>query len=336
MSSQEPVCGNRFVKIFYAPEAARQKVEKEKIANMLKVCTIHNPPSSLPTAQTLQERREKLAEAQMKEAKRNEATARVAAAKAAVTTAKDAITTLKARLQEAPHDAQLAEEMLRARAFLKEAFEEHFASLAAWKAVTAKAASPAAPAWQKKGVGFGAHTFDARTTYAASRTFSLWPTLFVLHCRVFKLRSLPVEWQKSPSKMRRAMDKFGEVLGCAVGKKPLQGFVKFSKRFEAERAVRALEEQQHKPEWVDKFKLEGEWPKVCMAPTHRASPTSTPHTGPRNSDRAARSACRGEARRVQRTGRRGQGRRRGSCGGRAWVCTATRHARSTPFATQTS
>eukprot|EP01061_Rhynchopus_euleeides_P004931 TRINITY_DN14149_c0_g1_i2.p1 TRINITY_DN14149_c0_g1~~TRINITY_DN14149_c0_g1_i2.p1 ORF type:complete len:621 (+),score=223.82 TRINITY_DN14149_c0_g1_i2:109-1863(+) len=221
-SSQDPVCGNRFVKVFFAPDAVRKKVESITIEKMLQ-----------DRRDNLERQREKLQKKETAQQQLVDAKARVAGLQAK----ERELTQRLAAAASSPEAPVLQQELQSTARALRDAFKEQLAAMELIKSSVEKTSSSS---WRPKNVGYGVHTYDARTT-------------------AFKLPVLPGVWLKSPAKLRKAMDRYGEVVSCCIGKRPPQGFVRFRRRWEAERAVKALEDREHKPVWMDRWDLE--WPQ---------------------------------------------------------------------------
>eukprot|EP01064_Diplonema_japonicum_P005109 TRINITY_DN13411_c0_g1_i1.p1 TRINITY_DN13411_c0_g1~~TRINITY_DN13411_c0_g1_i1.p1 ORF type:complete len:625 (+),score=139.80 TRINITY_DN13411_c0_g1_i1:34-1908(+) len=223
-SSPDPVCGNRFIKIFYAPDDVRKKVEKIRIDKMM------------------QDRRERQERMKEREVKVQEAQQRLVAAKKKMTQLEEQNKQLRGRMESVEGDERKMIEhgLKEVAAALKGAMGEVLEAMEMVKSLSD--AEKAKPAWQQRWQPNHLSNFsiDTRTC-------------------VFRLPNLPAMWLKSPAKLRRAMERYGEVLGCSIG--GTQGYVRFKRRYEAERAVRALEESKHKPVWLEKETWEEEWPQ---------------------------------------------------------------------------
>eukprot|EP01065_Artemidia_motanka_P010538 TRINITY_DN15598_c4_g1_i1.p1 TRINITY_DN15598_c4_g1~~TRINITY_DN15598_c4_g1_i1.p1 ORF type:complete len:697 (+),score=251.27 TRINITY_DN15598_c4_g1_i1:164-2254(+) len=240
--AQEAVGGNRFVKVFYAPEAVRQRVERLKIDRMMA------------------ERRQLLDERRAASERASSSSVRVQEAKGQRAELQRSVSELKAQLADEIDEGdravlrlKLQDATRRLKAVLTEelaAMEQHRKDVADTKK------QPAAAAWAAR-VNWGQQTLDYRP-------------------KAIKLGKLPRVWEEAPAKLRRAMEKYGAVAACAVAApapgQRLAAFVRFAQRHAAEKAVRALGENNHRPVWLDASEVEREWPRTGEIDAEAAPP----------------------------------------------------------------
>eukprot|EP01060_Flectonema_neradi_P007174 TRINITY_DN14990_c1_g1_i1.p1 TRINITY_DN14990_c1_g1~~TRINITY_DN14990_c1_g1_i1.p1 ORF type:complete len:712 (+),score=166.60 TRINITY_DN14990_c1_g1_i1:191-2137(+) len=234
-NSTEPVCGNRFIKVFYAPEEARKKVEQMKLSKLLDA------------------RKAQIDKTQALKKKLEDAIANEESAKARMVSLMGEETKIKAEIANSitsgdTESKKLFEEQLQnVHINLKAALKDRMESMALQKQAAQEQQQqqqqqqPWKQQQQQQNRMFGRHAYDARTPF-------------------LKLPKLIASWVQNPYKLKHAMQTVGEIEDCVVGGNPPQGFVQFKTRREAEEAFRILEQRMHAPQWLEKLQAEAEWP----------------------------------------------------------------------------